>query len=416
VRRRTILLAVYAGLLTACGDAAPSATAAEPVVRDSAGITIVENHAPRWAEGEGWRVSAEPAVEIGMIDGPAAYQLDNVRNAARLRDGSIAIADGGSRQVRIYDADGRHLRSFGGRGGGPGEFETLFLVRPSRGDSIAAWDSRQRRLTVFDPEGAVGRVLTVEGVPGWLVPALGWFDDGSLVVSPGMTPQALMEAESGLRREIRTYLRVDPEGGIDTLAIGPGRDEVVYHEGTSFGTREVLFGRDAYAALRGDELVTGESGHFAIAHLGPDGITRRMTRLIGKPRPVSDAELDEARERVREARRESARRMAEQFGRPVEEDRSPVQHRDAYPFFDALELDTGGNLWVRVPAPGGAGGATMPRTWQVFDADGAWLGAVETPAGLRVTDIGDGHVLGVVRDDFDVEYVRMYRLERGSVR
>jgi hypothetical protein len=86
------------------------------------------------------------------------------------------------------------------------------------------------------------------------------------------------------------------------------------------------------------------------------------------------------------ARRESARRMAEQFGRPVEEDRSPIQYRDTYPFFDALELDTAGNLWVRVPAPAGAGGATMPRTWQVFDADGAWLGAVETPAGLRVTE------------------------------
>jgi hypothetical protein len=116
------------------------------------------------------------------------------------------------------------------------------------------------------------------------------------------------------------------------------------------------------------------------------------------------------------ARRESARRMAEQFGRPVEEDRSPIQYRDTYPFFDALELDTAGNLWVRVPAPAGAGGATMPRTWQVFDADGAWLGAVETPAGLRVTEIGDAYLLGVVRDDFDVEYVRMYRLERGSVR
>jgi hypothetical protein len=157
-------------ILAACGDAPPATTAAEPVVRDSAGITIVENHAPRWRDGEGWRISPAPVLEIGMIDGPAAYQLDGVRNAARLPDGSIAVADGGSRQIRIYDAEGRHFRSFGGQGGGPGEFETL---------AGAALPRRLHRRVGRPPEaahrlrcdGAVGRVLTVEGVTGWLVPA-----------------------------------------------------------------------------------------------------------------------------------------------------------------------------------------------------------------------------------------------------
>jgi hypothetical protein len=404
------LLASTAIALAACGDAAPAATAAEPLVRDSAGITIVENQAPAWREGEGWRVSAEPVLEIGMIDGPEAYQLDGVRNAARLPDGSIVVADGGSRQVRIYDADGRHLRSMGGQGGGPGEFETLALVRPFRGDSIAAWDSRQKRLTVFDPDGAVGRVLTVEGVTGWMVPTLGWFDDGSLVVSPGMTPQALMQAESGPRREERTYLRVDPEGGIDTIATVPGRDEVVYHEGTSFGTRNVLFGRDAHAALRGDVLVAGESGHFAVTRYGPDGAPDHVTRVSTEPRTVTQAELAAARERAMESQRETGRRLAEQMGRPVEEPTVQFTHREAHPFFDALELDTTGHLWAREPLPGDAEDGEAPRTWQVFDPEGVWLGSVETPAGVRVTEIGEDYLLGIVRDDLDVEYVRMYRL------
>jgi hypothetical protein len=54
VKRLTILLALQAGLLTACGEPPPAAMAAEPAVRDSVGITIVENHAPLWAAGEGW--------------------------------------------------------------------------------------------------------------------------------------------------------------------------------------------------------------------------------------------------------------------------------------------------------------------------------------------------------------------------
>jgi hypothetical protein len=412
-RRLLVSLLVLAwGGLAACGDAPPATTAAEPVVRDSAGITIVENHAPRWRDGEGWRISPAPVLEIGMIDGPAAYQLDGVRNAARLPDGSIAVADGGSRQIRIYDAEGRHFRSFGGQGGGPGEFETLALARPFRGDSIAAWDARQKRLTVFDAEGAVGRVHTVEGVAGWLVPTLGWFADGSLVVFPGMTPQALMEAESGPRREQRTYLRVDPDGGIDTLASMPGQDEVVYHEGTSFGTREVLFGRDAHAALRGNALVVGESGHFAVTRYGPDGSPSHITRVATEPRTVSQAELAAARQRATETQRESGRRLTLQVGRPVEEPTVRFEHRDTHPFFDALELDAGGHVWAREPAPADVDEGKVPRTWQVFDPKGVWLGSVEIPAGVRVTEIGNIYLLGVVRDEFDVEYVRMYRLVR----
>jgi hypothetical protein len=192
----------------------------------------------------------------------------------------------------------------------------------------------------------------------------------------------------------------------------PGRDEVVYHEGTSFGTRNVLFGRDAHAALRGDALMVGESGHFAITRYGPDGAPRHIMRVATEPRPVTQAELAAARERAMEAQRESGRQLAQQMGRPVEEPTVQFTHRETHPFFDALELDTAGYLWVREPLPGDAVDGEAPRTWQVFDPEGVWLGSVETPAGVRVTEIGEDYLLGIVRDEFDVEYVRMYRLER----
>ena len=113
-----------------------------------------------------------------------------------------------------------------------------------------------------------------------------------------------------------------------------------------------------------------------------------------------------------ESQRQAGRRLAEQTGRPIDEPTGQFPHRETHPFFDALELDTAGYLWVREPAPADADEAEVSRTWQVFDPDGVWLGRFETPAGLRVTEIGEDYLLGIVRDDFDVEYVRMYRLER----
>ena len=65
-----------------------------------------------------------------------------------------------------------------------------------------------------------------------------------------------------------------------------------------------------------------------------------------------------------------------------------------------------GNLWVKEysrPTD------ERPR-WSVFDREGRWLGTVETPDGFRVQQIGPDWILGVEKDELEVEHVRMYPL------
>jgi hypothetical protein len=50
--------------------------------------------------------------------------------------------------------------------------------------------------------------------------------------------------------------------------------------------------------------------------------------------------------------------------------------------------------------------------WNVFDRDGALLGAVSVPARLRVKQIGTDFVLGVAVDDLGIEHVQLYSLTR----
>lgn len=52
----------------------------------------------------------------------------------------------------------------------------------------------------------------------------------------------------------------------------------------------------------------------------------------------------------------------------------------------------------------------------MFDRDGRVLGFVETPHGLRVHEIGEGYILGRATDDFGVEYLQMWRLDRAGAR
>ena len=48
--------------------------------------------------------------------------------------------------------------------------------------------------------------------------------------------------------------------------------------------------------------------------------------------------------------------------------------------------------------------------YTVIPPDGEWLGTVEAPPGLRILDVTGGLVLGVERDNLDVERVVVYEL------
>ena len=62
-----------------------------------------------------------------------------------------------------------------------------------------------------------------------------------------------------------------------------------------------------------------------------------------------------------------------------------------------------------------------PPPWQVFAADGTWLGPVALPPGLDrgvityqapYLRIGSDYVLGIWKDELDAHTVRVYGLEK----
>ena len=138
-RRWTALLLVS---LTGCGETRVSAPAAEPVIRDSAGVRIVENVAPLWTSPEqAWRLSTEPRVEI-RGSGQVAEQMPlDPASVYRASNGWYVVADGmfaGWDEVMLFDEAGRFMASYGREGRGPCEFGQLWWAQPYRGDSIAA--------------------------------------------------------------------------------------------------------------------------------------------------------------------------------------------------------------------------------------------------------------------------------------
>lgn len=114
--------------------------------------------APERANGtEAWSLAVEPSVDIGVLEGEDAYQLHDVRDVTRLPGGHIAIAHQGSREVRVFDADGRFVVASGEAGDGPGQWRSIASVRHLAGDTLLVVDNALGRYGFVDAVG--GRYL-----------------------------------------------------------------------------------------------------------------------------------------------------------------------------------------------------------------------------------------------------------------
>lgn len=403
-----VVLSVLAlGGSAACGG--PGGGGPAVVARDSAGVRVVTSVRPAWEEGRGWAVNAEPDVAVGMVDGPAAYQFSRVRGAVRLSTGTLVVADGDARELRYFDAEGRHLRTVGRGGGGPGEFQSLEGLAPYRGDSVVAWDATLRRLSVFGPDGVLGRAAAVHDPGGVTAMLRGVLNDGSVVLEPTETLAEFARARSGERRDSVAYVRFTAGGErARVLARRADREQVTRREGARISRRPVLFGRDSYAAAGGGRVYVGENDAFRVDVLDAEGRMVASVRRAAALAPVDGQALARARAAEAESRGATRGRLAA-AGIPnpgLAEGELPV--RETVPAYDRLLVDADGALWVRdfLAAP------DDPQRWSVFSPDGAWLGTVDTPAGLEILQVGATWVLGRGRDELDVESVRLHRLQR----
>lgn len=67
--------------------------------------------------------------------------------------GNIYILDGGNFRIQKFDAQGKFLRTIGGKGQGPAEFITPVSIEIDNDDNIHVLDVGQKRIEVIKPDG-----------------------------------------------------------------------------------------------------------------------------------------------------------------------------------------------------------------------------------------------------------------------
>ena len=276
----------------ACGPGTASGTAQ---VTDSAGVRIVTSTSGDLVYA---RLADEPALRIGALDGPDAFLFERIVSVARDVEGNIVVADAGPLEVRVFDDEGNHLRTMGGRGEGPGEFQRFDGVWTAPDRSIVVVNGFPPATIVhFGTDGSVVGQARLTGVmaspPPFLHP-LGLVGAGQLLSS---VEHLVLEDHREPFRAPVVFVRHGLDGVLlDTIASLPGQPGTVLvapnrtDAGMGLPSLPMSAGPTAAGSADGIALTGGEL--FEVRFLDKSGSLSRIARLAEAPPVRTDAHVE----------------------------------------------------------------------------------------------------------------------------
>ena len=430
-KRSSLFITLAIAILApACGQRLPEEGATDPASTvttwDSAGIEIVENHAPEHTAGEFWTIDPEPEFVLGGSENPSGLANDSsqlvwgVVGLARLPDGRVAILSSENKRLMLFEPSGELSRIVGGPGEGPGEFirpERLQFLPP---DTLVVWDHFLTAIDYFDSSGNLLRERSVDYAK--LREHGAWGESRRIPLPDGSFLVGVMDTVPDDSLDDCTHLTVTRESF-------PGGESKLHAEellkiGDSYTARSFGCASSFFSLM----TAGGDPPYFYIHNGGNevqqralDGTLVRIIRRTTEPPPVTD--------KARLAEGDHLMKYGEAMGAVVVRTEEvgdvevQVRKREKYDAVESLLVDTEGYLWIREWSASESG---IPDQWSVFSPAGRWQGVLAFPpepigSDLRICTrrttacwIGKDYFLVVRRDEMGVERVEGYRIRRGG--
>ena len=382
-----LVCALLSAPLAACGDA--SAGGRDVEVADSSGVTLVRNLEPDLAIV----TRSEAVLSLGgkETEEESFFQVGSW-NVDTDRDGNVYVLDLVTSRVQVFDSRGRHVRSMGGKGEGPGELQWAFALAASADGRVRVMDVGKRAFVQWGPGGEVEEADPVpEGYRGGEVE---WMKGGMALV--------LQDRETGADR----LVLASPSGETATLATSAAvelKPITLESCGMGFSGMGPIFAPSLVWTAEGNTVVVTRAPGYVLDVF--DG--GRLVRSIRLEVPARAATAELAKASLGEGMR-----IGTPDGERVCDPDEVVEKRGFAPVLPAvakLALAPDGTVWAQRFAVG-----DEPLVIDLFDPEGRYVGRLPEGFPFPVGFLPDGRLLTSEKDELDVErlVVRTWAVER----
>ena len=398
------LLALHAllALLAACGDAGDGAATAGTGTLDGPDVIL--------------NAVTEEIFTVGSFAGDDWDTFGTVRSVDFDAQANLHIFDSQADHVVVVGPDGSLVRTVGGPGEGPGEFDgvTNVIVGSDGSYTVMALS----HIDLLQPDGEFVRRITMEPATTGMVLANMALPDGRLVANAIIRFGDEDEPSEEVGRPIHIFpldgteprllyaaweLPEEDEDGIEMGTTPSGGMRVRWGAGRAFEPRL------DYEVLTDGRLALIDSIGYRVKLIGLDGsVSGTIERPIA-PIPVDDAIMEAERERYRERQAASQQSSTRRSSR-IQTEFEGVEgltFADEVPVFSSLKVDREDRIWLARRGPTGANDGPT----DILTPDGDYIGTLP-PDGLRTPNAfgPDGLLAYIERDEMEVPIVRVVRL------
>jgi hypothetical protein len=320
------------------------------------------------------------------------------------------VLDNQALHVKVFSADGVFERTIGQGGSGPGEFGPgAAILMVGTADTVIVPDAGNQRVNVIllgEGESTSFPLSFEEGIPmRWQVS-----NSGILVVQRRALNLPNQEAVS-----VDLVARQAYDGSIVDTLLTPPRGET-FSFGSGLPEFHFFAPEPTWTLLNDGTFVHAVNNEYRISVAGPDGSVVRVITMPSEPVPVSEEDKEIITELI-------MRLMEEQGVPPQALDgiKQGISYEDVFPAFTQMRNGPEQSLWVqRIGVPSDMTEDEQENwnpmldqgsdEWDVFDADGRYLGVVTMPDRFSAFSLRGDLLYGVWRDEFEVQYVKVYRI------
>jgi len=239
------------------------------------GLTVVRNGPkPAAVPGAPKGVRLVHELTIGSENDTDETMIFTIRAVQAGAGGEIYVLDGKIGQVKIYGPDGRHLRTIGKKGQGPGELQSPSRMVLTSDGNLCFLDSGNNRVSVYSPEGACLKET----------PFTGWRPFRFLPDSRGFGYGDVLDFEGGVKDIlIKLDAKLNKAATIATLVVA---------ENPSEQTWPIEMYRLIYQVDRQDRLVWASTGAYELNVVDADGKAVRKIERAHDKKSYSRADKD----------------------------------------------------------------------------------------------------------------------------